>query len=54
MAKMALSQITEAERTAREGEDAPTADYFEARLPRALSLVEHLTEAAPKKASGNP
>jgi hypothetical protein len=53
MAKTALDQIAAAAKTARDGGHAPVADYFEAQLPKAQSLVEHLTEAALKKASAN-
>jgi len=54
MAKTALDQIATAAKTAREGGDAPTADFYEAQLPKARILVEHLTEADPKRAWAKP
>jgi tetratricopeptide (TPR) repeat protein len=42
MAKLALSQITEAFETCGEAQHAPDAAYFEAQLPAAQALVERL------------
>jgi hypothetical protein len=44
MAKTALDQIDAAITTARAGGDVPTAANFEAQVPKARSLVQHLAK----------
>jgi hypothetical protein len=44
MAKLAVQQIEAAFTTSRDGGDAPSAAYYEARLPEARALAEKLAE----------